>query len=75
MNENDNIPSIFSQADAKLAKQKAEEIERLKRETQQARLSQKRAKERKKQAELKSKLIAPIILIITLIISYLIWQQ
>lgn len=65
----------FDKADAKLAQQKAEEIEKLKQEKKLARLAKKKAKERKKSAQLKSKIVAPVLLIITLIISYLIWSS
>ena len=67
---------LFSQVktkDATVASVRAQKIERKKEEQKFKRLRKKKAKEDKEKKEFRSKFVAPFILIVTAVISYLIW--
>ncbi len=69
------VDSLFSKADARQARHKAEEIEQKKLLKQRERLSKTKAKEAERKAEFRAKFIAPFILIISIVISILIWAS
>ncbi len=69
-----NLPSIFDKADREAARERAVEIEARKAERKLERLKKQKLKERKERLEFYSKLVAPVLLVLTLLISYLIYS-
>lgn len=67
--------SMFDQADAELAMQHAEEIEQQKAEKRRERLRRKLEREHKKKWQRRQKLVAPMILLFSILISALVWMM
>ena len=67
------LGTIYDEADAAAARERAEEIEHKKQVQKSEREAKRLAKEKKKTAELRAKFVAPLLLILTIVVSFLIW--
>lgn len=69
------INKNFDAADARLAQQKAEEIEQLKQQKKREREFKKKQKEQVQKQAFLAKFVAPLLLLISAALSYFIWMS
>jgi len=68
------LSTIFDQADAAAARERRDEIEHKKQVQKSEREAKKIQQQKRKNAELRAKFVAPVLLIITIIVSLIIWM-